>query len=240
MGDAELGAGIASQMRTVAAAVVSQDLLTVTLCQVPGFVEGVSSGCSGCLLGGVGSGLFRRGWGVSVLVFFWGVHVDRGMRADGVVPVDPLGRRDLQVVDGVPGALVSDQFGFIQRVECLGEHGDVGTFQWRGDHLFLRSESLFSALFRGDHARRRIVSEYSLPGAVRVESLRSALGRPSFCAHERFDPLVYSRSTGSGVRSLRCGSHEEEGRPHWASGDYARFELRRRTTRGPDAKEEER
>lgn len=89
--------------------------------------------CRGCfiwlrrlLFGGVGSGLFRRGWGVSVLVFFWGVHVDRGMRADGVVPVDPLGRRDLQVVDGVPGALVSDQFGFIQRVECLGERVVVG------------------------------------------------------------------------------------------------------------------
>lgn len=97
-----------------------------TTCQAPGFVEGVSSGCGGCLLGGVGSGLFRRGWGVSVLVFFWGVHVDRGMRADGVVPVDPLGRRDLQVVDGVPGALVSDQFGFIQRVECLGERVVVG------------------------------------------------------------------------------------------------------------------
>lgn len=77
-------------------------------------------------MGGVGSGLFRRGWGVSVLVFFGGVHVDRGMRADGVVPVDPLGRRDLQVVDGVPGALVSDQFGFIQRVECLGERVVVG------------------------------------------------------------------------------------------------------------------
>ena len=74
------------------------------VCQALGFVEGVSSGCGGCLLGGVGSGLFRRGWGVSVLVFFGGVHVDRGMRADGVVPVDPLGRRDLQVVDGVPGA----------------------------------------------------------------------------------------------------------------------------------------
>ena len=96
------------------------------VCQAPGFVEGVSSGCGGCLLGGVGSGLFRRGWAVSVLVFFWGVHVDRGMRADGVVPVDPLGRRDLQVVDGVPGALVSDQFGFIQRVECLGERVVVG------------------------------------------------------------------------------------------------------------------
>ena len=95
-------------------------------CQALGFVEGVSSGCGGCLLGGVGSGLFRRGWGVSVLVFFWGVHVDRGMRADGVVPVDLLGRRDLQVVDGVPGALVSDQFGFIQRVECLGERVVVG------------------------------------------------------------------------------------------------------------------
>lgn len=82
-------------------------------------------------MGGVGSGLFWRGWGVSVLVFFWGVHVDRGMRADGVVPVDPLGRRDLQVVDGVPGALVSDQFGFIQRVECLGERVVVGAD--RGD-----------------------------------------------------------------------------------------------------------
>lgn len=88
-----------------------------------------SSGfCRGCFIwlrrlpfGGVGSGLFRRGWGVSVLVFFWDVHVERGMRADGVVPVDPLGRRDLQVIDGVPGALVFDQFGFIQRVECLGE-----------------------------------------------------------------------------------------------------------------------
>lgn len=90
--------------------------------------------CGGCFIwlwrlpfwGGVGSGLFWRGWGVSVLVFFWGVHVDCGMRADGVVPVDPLGRRDLQVVDGVPGALVLDQFGFIQRVECLGERVVVG------------------------------------------------------------------------------------------------------------------
>lgn len=120
------GAGPPSQQATGAKHGRQRLHPTQLQCQAPGFVEGVSSGCGGCLLGGVGSGLFRRGWGVSVLVFFWGVHVDRGMRADGVVPVDPLGRRDLQVVDGVPGALVSDQFGFIQRVECLGERVVVG------------------------------------------------------------------------------------------------------------------
>ena len=75
--------------------VKKQDTGKEGLCQAPGFVEGVSSGCGGCLLGGVGSGLFRRGWGVSVLVFFWGVHVDRGMRGQvlwsGVIVLCPSG-----------------------------------------------------------------------------------------------------------------------------------------------------
>ena len=59
-------------------------------------------------------------------MFDGGEHPDRGVRSHGVVPVDPLGSGDLDVVDGRPGALVADELGLVQRVQRLGESVVVG------------------------------------------------------------------------------------------------------------------
>src|SRR5664280_2140500 len=49
---------------------------------------------------------------------------DLAVKAAVIEPVDVLGDRDLQVVDGPPRALVADEFGLEQAVERLG-HGVV-------------------------------------------------------------------------------------------------------------------
>ena len=50
-----------------------------------------------------------------------GSHPDGGVRANGARPVDPLGGGDLNGVDVLPGSLVTDQLGLVQRVERLGQ-----------------------------------------------------------------------------------------------------------------------
>ena len=52
-----------------------------------------------------------------------GVHVDGGVGAGGVVPVHLLGGGDLDIVDGLPGSLVADEFGLVQRV--LGQFAET-------------------------------------------------------------------------------------------------------------------
>jgi hypothetical protein len=62
--------------------------------------------------------------GVEVLVFHGWDESDLAVQSSVVVPVDVLRDGDLEIVDTSPGALVPHQFGFEQRVECLG-HGVV-------------------------------------------------------------------------------------------------------------------
>ena len=50
-----------------------------------------------------------------------GTHADGGVWPDGAHPVDPLGGGDLDGVDVLPRALVTDQLGLVQRVEWLGQ-----------------------------------------------------------------------------------------------------------------------
>ena len=50
-----------------------------------------------------------------------GSHPDGGVRANGVEPVDALGGGELDGVDVLPRALVTDQLGLVQRVERLGQ-----------------------------------------------------------------------------------------------------------------------
>ena len=88
-------------------------------------------------------GLVLRGWDQPELA----------VQAPVVVPVDVLGEGDLQVVDPVPWALVSDQLGLEQRVECLGHRVIVGIADRsdRSDRLDL-GESLAVAHRRVLHA----------------------------------------------------------------------------------------
>ena len=51
----------------------------------------------------------------------WGSHTDSGVRANGARPVDPLGGGDLDGVDVLPRALVTDQLGLVQGVQSLGQ-----------------------------------------------------------------------------------------------------------------------
>ena len=64
--------------------------------------------------------------GMGGLVFFGGVHADFAVGACGVVPVAPLRRRDLDVVDGFPMPLLAHDFGFVEEVECLGKRVVAG------------------------------------------------------------------------------------------------------------------
>ena len=49
-----------------------------------------------------------------------GSHPDGGVRVNGVRPVDQLSGGVLDGVDVLPGSLVTDELGLVQRVECLG------------------------------------------------------------------------------------------------------------------------
>ena len=60
-------------------------------------------------------------------MFDGGEHPDCGVRSHGVVPVDPLGSGDLDVVDGRPESLVADELGLVQRVPL---DNDVAQGNW--------------------------------------------------------------------------------------------------------------
>ena len=89
-----------------------------TECQAPGFVEAGLPGAGGCRLW-----LFLT---VAVgcpggFVLGGGTHADGGVWPDGVEPVHPLGGGDLDGVDVLPRALVTDQLGLVQGVQSLGQ-----------------------------------------------------------------------------------------------------------------------
>src|SRR5690625_640099 len=48
-------------------------------------------------------------------------HADLAVEPSVIEPVDVLRGRDLEVVDVLPGPAVADQFGLVERVECLGQ-----------------------------------------------------------------------------------------------------------------------
>lgn len=88
------------------------------MCQVPGFVEALLVGSGGgrlwlFLVVGVGD--------PGGLVLGRGAHADGAVGAHRVVPVDPLGGGELDIVDALPGALVADELGLVQGVEGLGQ-----------------------------------------------------------------------------------------------------------------------
>ena len=94
------------------------------MCQVPGFVEALLVGSGGgrlwlFLVVGVGD--------PGGLVLGRGAHADGAVGAHRVVPVDPLGGGELDIVDALPGAVlieagtVADELGLVQRVERLGQ-----------------------------------------------------------------------------------------------------------------------
>ena len=64
--------------------------------------------------------------GVQGLPLQRGGVVEGGVGAVVVEPVNPLGGGDLDVVDVAPGALVADEFGLVQGVQCLGQCVVVG------------------------------------------------------------------------------------------------------------------
>ena len=88
------------------------------MCQAPGFVEALLVGSGGgrlwlFLVVGVGD--------PGGLVLGRGAHADGAVGAHRVVPVDPLGGGELDIVDALPGALVADELGLVQGVEGLGQ-----------------------------------------------------------------------------------------------------------------------
>jgi len=112
------------------------------LCQAPGFVEALLVGSGGgrlwlFLVVGVGN--------PSGLVLGRGAHADGGVGAHRVVPVDPFGGGELDIVDALPGAVlieagtVADELGLVQGVEGLGQSVVVGVppGAHRGDRLAL-------------------------------------------------------------------------------------------------------
>ena len=66
-----------------------------------------------------------------------GTHADGGVWPDGVEPVHPLGGGDLDGVDVLPRALVTDQLGLVQGVQSLGQGVVIGVplRPHRGDRL---------------------------------------------------------------------------------------------------------
>lgn len=48
-------------------------------------------------------------------------HPDLAVESTMIEPVDVLGRRELELVDALPGPAVADQLGLEQRVERLGQ-----------------------------------------------------------------------------------------------------------------------
>ena len=63
---------------------------------------------------------------VGVLEFRWWNVAELAVEAAFVVPVNPFSGRDLDIIDADPGAAVSNQFSFVERVQRLG-HGIVIT-----------------------------------------------------------------------------------------------------------------
>ena len=59
-----------------------------------------------------------------------GTHTDSGVRANGARAVDPLGGGELDGVDVLPGSLVADELGLVQRVECLGQGDAERSLPW--------------------------------------------------------------------------------------------------------------
>ena len=87
-------------------------------CQAPGFMEALLVGSGGgrlwlFLVVGVGD--------PGGLVLGRGAHADGAVGTHRVVPVDPLGGGELDIVDALPGALVADELGLVQGVEGLGQ-----------------------------------------------------------------------------------------------------------------------
>ena len=54
----------------------------------------------------------------------WRDVAELAVEAAFVVPVNPFGGRELDIIDTDPGAAVPDEFGFVERVQRLG-HGIV-------------------------------------------------------------------------------------------------------------------
>ena len=59
-----------------------------------------------------------------------GSHPDGGVRVNGVRPVDQLSGGVLDGVDVLPGSLVTDELGLVQRVECLGQSKAERSRSW--------------------------------------------------------------------------------------------------------------
>ena len=100
-------------------------------CQAPGFMECQAPGFMETLLVGSGGGRLWLFLVVGVgdpggLVLGRGAHADGAVGAHRVVPVDPLGGGELDIVDALPGALVADELGLVQGVEGLGQSVVVG------------------------------------------------------------------------------------------------------------------
>ena len=105
-----------------------------------------------------------------------GSHPDGGVWPGGVEPVDPLGGGDLDGVDVLPGSLVADELGLVQRVERLGQSIVVGIplRAYRGDRLAV-GQSL--PIANGPVLHPTVASD--APGPSGQHRLVSAARRPS-------------------------------------------------------------
>lgn len=134
-------------------------------------------------VGGVGA--FGLGSGVvGVLVLDGGEHPDGGVRPSGVVPVDPLGGGDLDIVDARPGALVAGELGLVQRIQGLRQSVVVGvTFGAHRGHRLAASQGLsvadgavlHSAVAMMDEAGQ-IGSVPAAPPDAHVEGIKGEVG----------------------------------------------------------------